>query len=261
MIRSSLPNDTEKIRELCRLRSSLEAFAIVRVRKSIHRKEVFSALAKQMRDLKKAAVRGDYEDFHREDIKLHRIVVKAPGLSALERSWNLVSEEIDSWILQVKLTHWPSLMALYREHEYLLEVWNSEDEDAAMGATHHHLETGWYRAAVSQDSLPAEGTSVDRAASFLSTHYASKIDIKWMAESVCFVSPSHLTRLFRAQFGKAPYAWLRQIRMERAAELLAAGGGNIATISHQVGYQNASHFVRDFRSYHKVTPGKFRHSA
>lgn len=249
---------TGELRELCRLRSDLEAFAVVRLRRSPDRSRLFLALETQMHRLKSAARRGDYEGFHREDMALHRIVIEVPGIAALVRSWNLVSEELDAWILQVKLTNWPSLMALYREHEYLIDAWNSGDDDAAAAATHHHLEAGWYRVAMSWDALPAEGTAVDRAASFLSTHYASRIDVKWMAENVCFVSPSHLTRLFRAQFGKAPYAWLRQIRMERAAELAASSSGSVLAIAKQVGYRNTSHFVRDFRAYHGVTPGRFR---
>ncbi len=249
---------TVELRELCRLRSDLEAFAVVRLRRSPERSRLFRSLERQMRQLRSAAIRGDYEEFHREDMALHRIVIEAPGLAALVRSWSLVSEELDAWILQVKLTNWPSLMALYREHEYLVDAWNSDDDDAAVGATHHHLEAGWYRVAMTRDSLPAEGTAVDRAASFLSTHYASRIDVKWMAENVCFVSPSHLTRLFRAQFGKAPYAWLRQIRMERAAELITGSSGSVLAVAKQVGYCNASHFVRDFRAYHGVTPGRFR---
>lgn len=248
----------ENLREICRLRSDLEAFAVVRVRQSAGRDALFLSLKKQMKKLLSAARAGHYEDFHREDMIFHRIIVAAPRLSALERCWQLVSEELDAWILQVKLTHWPSLMALYREHEYLLEAWASEDTEAAIGATHHHLEAGWYRVAMSQETLPAEGNAVDRAASFLSTHYASDIDIKWMAESICFVSPSHLTRLFRQQFGKPPYAWLRQIRMERAAELLTSGKRSVSEVARQVGYCNASHFVRDFRAFHGVTPGKFR---
>ncbi|WP_084400668.1 helix-turn-helix transcriptional regulator [Terrimicrobium sacchariphilum] len=248
---------TADLRELCRLRSDLEAFAVVRLRRSPDRVRIFQALEVQMRQLRSAAMRGDYERFHLEDMALHRIVIETPGLAALVRSWNLVSEELDAWILQVKFTNWPSLMALYREHEYLVDAWNSDDDDAAAGATHHHLEAGWYRVAMAQDALPIEGTAVDRAASFLSTHYASSIDVKWMAENICFVSPSHLTRLFRAQFGKAPYAWLRQIRMERAAELIAGCARSVSAVARQVGYRNASHFVRDFRAYHGVTPGKF----
>ena len=259
MPNSPLPSlAAEELRELCRLRSNLEAFAIVRVRRSPRAGEIFSALNAQMRQLKRAAMQSDYEGFHREDMNLHRIVVEAPGMPALSRSWSLVSEELDAWILQVKVTHWPSLMALYREHEYLIAAWASDDEDAAKGATHHHLEAGWYRVAMARDVLPAEGNAVDRAASFLSTHYASAIDIKWMAENICFVSPGHLTRLFRAQFGKAPYAWLRQIRMERAAELVAGRSLPVAGVARQVGYRNVSHFVRDFRAFHGKTPGKFR---
>jgi AraC-like DNA-binding protein len=211
-----------------------------------------------MRQLKAAARRGGYEDFHNEDMQLHRIAVEAANLPTLVACWNTVSTELDEWILKVKIAHWPSLMALYREHEFLLDAWDSSDPDAAERATHHHLEAGWYRAVMSQETLPPEGSAVDRAASFLSTHYASPIDIRWMAQHVCFVSPSHLTRLFRQQFELPPYMWLRQIRLDRAAELLTTTAHPITAVAQQVGYRNVSHFVRDFRTSQGTTPAKYR---
>jgi len=250
----------EKLRELCRLRSTLESFAVARLRESPCRTEIFASLRKQMRRLKSAATKGLYEDFHREDMLLHRLAVETPELPALVECWNTVSAELDAWILQVKLVHWPSLMALYREHEFLLDAWDSPDPAVAERATHHHLEVGWYRVVMSQETLPPEGNPVDRAASFLSTHYASPIDIRWMAQHICFVSPSHLTRLFRQQFQLPPYMWLRQVRLDRAAELLTTTGHPVADVAPQVGYRNVSHFVRDFRTAHGLTPAKFRQS-
>ena len=66
-------------------------------------------------------------------------------MPALSRSWEVVSLELDAWILAVKHSYWPNLMALYREHELLLPAWCGEDGDAAELATHQHLEAGWHR--------------------------------------------------------------------------------------------------------------------
>lgn len=252
----SVPHDT--IRELCRLRTTLEAFAIVRVRALANSEHLFDALAERLRVLKTTSLLGHRKPFHKADMAFHRFMVKSAEVPVLLTCWEQVAGAVNDWIQQVKDTHWPSLMALYREHETLLEKWRYGDVVQAEQATHHHIETGWYRVEVDAEMLPIEGDAVDRAASFFSTHYADPVNVRWVAKQVSFVSSSQLTRLFRKQFGVPPYMWLRRLRMERAAELLLSGGLSIGEIAHRVGYRNASHFVRDFRMHFGCSPGKYR---
>lgn len=248
----------EAFHDLCRLRSTLEAFAATRLRSSPHGDEALKRLRLHLAKLHECASRGDYEAFHAADMLLHREMVASAGLPTLTQSWELTVNATDTAILGVKKSYWPSLMALYREHVYLLDAWESDDLQVVEQATHHHLEVGWYRMLISTGDIPPEGDAVDRVASFLSTHYASEIDIEWVARNIGFVSASHLTRKFRAQFGAAPYAWLRNLRMERAAQLLATTRNEVVNVGARVGYKNASHFTRDFRARFKVTPKAYR---
>jgi AraC-like DNA-binding protein len=75
---------------------------------------------------------------------------------------------------------------------------------------------------------------------------------------VSFVSVSQLARLFRSQRGISPLRYLKQVRGERAAQLLLSGTETISLIGRRVGYRNASHFVRDFRVMFGVTPLDYR---
>lgn len=248
----------EPFHSLCQLRSTLEAFAATRLINNPHREKVMQSLRDQLAILRKHAGLGDYEAFHAEDMELHRKMVASAGLAPLSECWEQASKTVDEAILGLKRSYWPSLMALYREHVYLLDAWQSDDIKAVEQATHHHLEVGWYRLQISVGSAPPEGDAVDRVAAFLSTHYAGRIDMKWVALNIGFVSPGHLTRKFRAQFGSAPYAWLRNLRMERAAQLLSTSSEGVVKIGTMVGYKNASHFTRDFRARFSVTPKQYR---
>lgn len=205
-----------------------------------------------------SAIRGDYDAFHRADMCLHREMVLSCGMPALAQSWELTASATDAAILGVKKTYWPSLMALYREHIYLMEAWQSDDLTVVEQATHHHLEVSWYRERIFNGDIPAEGNAVDRVASFLSTHYASEIEMEWVSRNIGFVSVGHLTRMFRTQFAMAPYAWLRNLRLERAAQLLSTTRDEVVKVGAKVGYKNASHFSRDFRAKFKVTPKSYR---
>ena len=247
----------ENLHELCRLRATLESFAALRLRDHPQRETIFKSLHGHLKNLQKVAQRSNYIEFNRVDMRLHRELVAACGPPELVQSWDLVAAGLEPWLTDNRRAHWPSLMALYREHIYLLEAWGSHDPWVVEEATRQHLEAGWYRAAIKDGKIPSEGDSLDRVASFLSTHHASRVSMEWVAKNVGYVSTSHMNRLFRKQFGKSPYAWLRQVRMDRAAQLLSSTEHNVAQVGRMVGYKNASHFVRDFRDAFQKTPKQF----
>jgi AraC-like DNA-binding protein len=252
------PQDT--FRELCRLRSTLEAFAATRLPGHPLRGQILGRLKAHLATLKTCARKGDYEAFHQADIALHQELVSTCDVPTLMESWRTATQALDAEILAIKKKHWPSLMALYREHELLFEAWASTEQSVIEEATHHHLEVGWYRQALAAGRLPEAGEAVDRVASFLSAHYASAIDLEWVAANVAFMSSRHMARLFQARFGSSPYAWLRRHRLERAAQLLTTTARDIAAVGRSAGYLNASHFARDFRNHTGKPPRAFRGS-
>lgn len=250
--------DLAYLHDLCRLRSTLEAFAVRRWRQDGRRDCVIGELRRRLAELKRLATRGDYPAFHKADQKFHRAAVAAAGLEPLLKSWELVAADLDEWSLRVKQSYWLNLMALYREHELLLDAWQSEDEWAAEQATHQHVEAGWYRLRMAEGLRADDLDPVQRAVSFIATHFTSHLDVAWVARHVGFVSASHLARLFRNRLGVSPLRHLKQVRLERAAQLLRSSADAVATIARRVGYRNTSHFVRDFRRMFKVTPLDYR---
>jgi AraC-like DNA-binding protein len=246
------------LHDLCRLRSTLEAFAVQRWRQSGERERVESELRRLLGTLKRLAAQGDYAVFHETDQQFHRTAVAAAALEPLLQSWEIVAAELDEWILGVKKSYWPNLMALYREHELLLDAWRSKDDWLAEQATHQHVEAGWYRMRLAEGPGGEELDPVQRAVSFIATHFARRLDVAWVARHVSFVSASHLARLFRCRLGTSLLRHLKQVRLERAAQLLRSSTDTVATIARRVGYRNTSHFVRDFGRMFKVTPLAYR---
>lgn len=248
----------QELHDLCRLRSTLEAFAAARLRGNPESDGLQKKFLQHLASMKSLARAGKHTAFHEEDMKLHRTLVESAGMPALLRSWDDVASELEEWIQHVKKVYWPSLMTLYREHEFLIDAWASGEPWVAEQATHHHLEAGWFRVASAQGKVVQDVHPVDRATSFICTHYASEIEVEWLAQNVSFVSASHLTRLFRQRLGISPSAFLNRVRMERAGELLRTKADAVALVARKVGYKNASHFARDFRGCYKVTPKKYR---
>lgn len=250
--------ETEQLHDLCRLRSTLEAFAVKHWRKNTDRQETGKKLRNILDRLRKLATRGDYPAFHQVDNELHRTLVSSVNLSSLLKCWELVASDLDAWILQVKEQYWPNLMALYREHVLLLDAWQSDDDWVAEQATHQHLEAGWYRIAAMRGKYAPEIDPVERAVAFISTHFASNIEIEWVARHVSFLSVSHLNRLFKERTGVSPHHFLKQVRLDRAAQILRSSPASVSDIARRTGYRNTSHFVRDFRKKFRTTPLVYR---
>lgn len=67
----------------------------------------------------------------------------------------------------------------------------------------------------------------------------------------------HLTRIFSQETGRSIFTHLRQLRLERAAELLRAGRLNVTEVALEVGYSSPSHFSMAFHEAYGCCPGLY----
>jgi AraC-like DNA-binding protein len=70
-------------------------------------------------------------------------------------------------------------------------------------------------------------------------------------------SPFHLSRTFSAATGMTIPQYLRQLRMEKAAELLRSGKFNVTEAALEVGYSSLSHFSQAFHETFGCCPGLY----
>ena len=68
----------------------------------------------------------------------------------------------------------------------------------------------------------------------------------------------HVSRVTRRFLGVSPTAYLTRIRMEHAAQLLAAADTPIPEVAEDCGIANISHFYKSFRRIYGTTPRKYR---
>jgi AraC-like DNA-binding protein len=67
----------------------------------------------------------------------------------------------------------------------------------------------------------------------------------------------YLSRIFSTQTGQTITQYLRQLRMERAAELLRGGEHNVTEAAGEVGYNSLSHFSAAFHETFGCCPGLY----
>jgi AraC family transcriptional regulator len=70
-------------------------------------------------------------------------------------------------------------------------------------------------------------------------------------------SPFHLSRTFSTAAGMTIPQYIRQLRMERAAELLRSGEFNVTEAALEVGYSSLSHFSQVFHESFGCCPGLY----
>src|SRR5687768_6375071 len=67
-----------------------------------------------------------------------------------------------------------------------------------------------------------------------------------------------LCHIFKSDVGMPPIRYLRLLRMERARNLLESSFLSVKEIAYQVGLNDESHFVRDFKSTYGFSPALYR---
>ena len=72
-----------------------------------------------------------------------------------------------------------------------------------------------------------------------------------------FLSRTHLFKKLKSITGQNPTEFIRNIRLERAAELLKANSDTISQIAFSVGFNNMSYFTKCFKEKYGRTPSEF----
>ena len=88
---------------------------------------------------------------------------------------------------------------------------------------------------------------------YMRAHLSEPLTVADLADLVS-LSPSAFAHLFRDITGRSPYQFLKEMRLDRARELLVDGNFTVARISKVVGYASVSHFISEFRGRFGVTP-------
>ncbi|HWR40886.1 MAG TPA: PocR ligand-binding domain-containing protein [Patescibacteria group bacterium] len=100
---------------------------------------------------------------------------------------------------------------------------------------------------------------VNDAKNYILVNYSQNIKIEDVAVHL-FISPSHLSRLFRQEQGCTVNDYITRVRVEQAVEFLKRPGFSVAQTSQAVGFQSQSYFAKVFSKYIGVTPLVYRNS-
>ena len=92
---------------------------------------------------------------------------------------------------------------------------------------------------------------------FMKTNLHRQLTLDEIAESVG-LSNSRVESLFKDESGNSPVQYHKELRLEKARELLESPSLNVKQVRLEVGYQDHSHFYRDFKKRFGLTPLQYR---
>ncbi len=89
--------------------------------------------------------------------------------------------------------------------------------------------------------------------------YSEPISLK-SAASIAALESSYFSSYFHAKVGITFTKWLRQVRIEKAIELVQASDFSITEIAYEVGFGDLRTFERAFKKHTLMTPSEFKKS-
>lgn len=98
---------------------------------------------------------------------------------------------------------------------------------------------------------------VEKVASYIDNHLSEDLSVHEIAD-MAYVSPDHLTRMFKKRFQKTVKDYILEKRMILAGELLKEPKVTVTMVSDKVGFNNYSYFAEQFKRYYGVIPREYQ---
>ncbi|MDQ8184827.1 AraC family transcriptional regulator [Pelagicoccus sp. SDUM812002] len=100
-----------------------------------------------------------------------------------------------------------------------------------------------------------EANAVAAAARFIEQRFSEDHSIANLSRAV-HLNEFKLKRGFKECYGTTIFGYLRQVRMEKAREMLMQGNASVIETANSVGYSNPSHFARAFKQAFGINPSE-----
>lgn len=104
----------------------------------------------------------------------------------------------------------------------------------------------------SQEQNQAE-QAVKWAIEYINTNYHKDLTLEHLAEKL-FISTGYFCRIFKKYAGEGYAAYLTNIRLKKAKEILLTGKYNVNEAARMVGFRDASYFSSVFKKHYRQSP-------
>jgi len=114
-------------------------------------------------------------------------------------------------------------------------------------ASEHYMKT----------KFETNNSRINKIHEFLMKNYRDTVDLEEVAE-VVHMAPASVCRFFKSSTGLTVFEYLNKIKIDYSCKLLLNTDLSIVDISYDCGFNNLSHFNKQFRKFLGQTPSQFR---
>lgn len=145
--------------------------------------------------------------------------------------------------------------ALLRLHRLLATTNSSLEAETWLLRTFALLITRYADTHLTVAPIGQERQALGRVRDYLEAHFQENPSLSDLAQLVAF-SPYYLARVFQAEFGLPPHAYMESVRIRNAQKLIKLGFP-LARVAHEVGFADQSHFTNRFKRLIGITPRQY----
>jgi AraC family transcriptional regulator len=98
---------------------------------------------------------------------------------------------------------------------------------------------------------------VNKIKEIINDEYSNRVTLLQLSRETG-IHPVHLSKEFPKYFNAGFGEYIRQIKIEKANQLLTQKELTLSQITYQCGFADQSHFIRCFKAMHGITPLKYR---
>ncbi len=110
---------------------------------------------------------------------------------------------------------------------------------------------------LAQPSLAGNSSTISKALEFIQKHSLSPISLRDVAEAV-HLSPAYLATSIKKGTGYSVGEWITRNRVTVACSKLLHTDEKVDNIAAQVGWNDVTHFIRQFKKAYGMTPAAWR---
>ncbi|WP_352401678.1 AraC family transcriptional regulator [Synergistes jonesii] len=103
--------------------------------------------------------------------------------------------------------------------------------------------------------MPVKSPHIVTVKEYIKENFASAPSIEELA-NIVHISPFYLMRLFKEEVGLSPHAYINQLRINKAKEMIEKGTP-LLQITYELGFTDQSHFSKTFLKITGVNPAHY----
>lgn len=110
------------------------------------------------------------------------------------------------------------------------------------------------------NSRKVEGDFLKNILEFVNNNYINPNMSSSIIADELNLHPVYLSKIFKEQYGESLLDYINKVRIQKAKPILKENCCNLEEIAIKVGFTNTHTFIRLFKKYEGITPGKYKNA-